>query len=72
MANDRMTVEACYLYPVKGMTPLEADGLQLEAGRSPLGDRAFIFAFANADLQGDRGWVSKREAVTSPHDAGAG
>lgn len=64
MANDPGTVEACYLYPVKGMTPLEADALQLEAGRSPLGDRAFIFAFADADLQGDRGWVSKREAVT--------
>ncbi len=64
MADDQATVEACYLYPVKGMTPLLTNVLHLEAGRSPRGDRAFIFAFADADLQGERGWVSKREAVT--------
>ena len=64
MANDQLTVEACYLYPVKGMTPVSNEALDLQTGRSPRGDRAFVFAFADAELQGNRGWVSKRDAVT--------
>ncbi|MEE9278097.1 MAG: MOSC domain-containing protein [Dehalococcoidia bacterium] len=58
------TVDACYLYPVKGMTPLEAPFLELEPGRSPKGDRAFVFAFANAEKRGAVQWVSKHESVT--------
>ena len=29
-----------------------------------LGDRAFVFAFGNAEVIGEHGWVSKRQSVT--------
>lgn len=64
------TIEACYLYPVKGLTPVEAPHLDLEVGRSPRGDRAFMFAFADGEQHGDIQWVSKHQAVTlvnTPH-----
>ena len=57
-------IAACYLYPVKGMTAQPADSLALEPGRSALGDRAFVFAFGNAERVGEIGWVSKRQSVT--------
>ena len=56
-------VAACYLYPIKGMTCAPADHLDLEAGSTALGDRAFVFAFADANV-GPDGWVSKHEALT--------
>ncbi|MCY3887129.1 MAG: MOSC domain-containing protein [Chloroflexi bacterium] len=56
-------VAACYLYPIKGMTCAPADYLDLEAGSTARGDRAFVFAFADADV-GPDGWVSKHEALT--------
>ena len=57
-------IAACYLYPVKGMTAQPAESLALEAGQSALGDRAFVFAFGNAERVGEIGWVSKRQSVT--------
>lgn len=59
-----VTVAACYLYPVKGLTPLEAPSLDLRPGESATGDRAFVFAFADAARQGPDGWVSKKESLT--------
>ena len=58
------SVEACYLYPVKGMTARRADALRLAPGCSAEGDRAFVFAFADAERRGPIGWVSKRQSVT--------
>lgn len=57
-------VAACYLYPVKGLTPMETPALDLRPGESAAGDRAFVFAFADASRQGPDGWVSKKEALT--------
>ena len=57
-------IAACYLYPVKGMTAQPSETLQLEPGQSALGDRAFVFAFGNAERVGQIGWVSKRQSVT--------
>lgn len=57
-------ISACYTYPVKGMTAHAVDSLQLAPGQSVLGDRAFVFAFGNADVIGEHGWVSKRQSVT--------
>ena len=57
-------IAACYLYPVKGMTAQPAETLQLAPGQSALGDRAFVFAFGNAERVGSIGWVSKRQSVT--------
>ncbi len=54
----------CYTYPVKGMTTISRPALALRAGESVVGDRAFIFAFGNAELMGELGWVSKRQSVT--------
>ena len=62
MPDARIT--ACYLYPVKGMTAQPAETLQLAPGQSALGDRAFVFAFGNAERVGSIGWVSKRQSVT--------
>ena len=56
-------VAGCYLYPVKGMTPAPTDHLDVDAGGTARGDRAFVFAFADAELAPD-GWVSKHEALT--------
>lgn len=58
------SVEACYLYPVKGMTAQRAGSLRLAPGCSAEGDRAFVFAFADAEKRGPLGWVSKRQSVT--------
>ena len=55
---------ACYRYPVKGMTPESLPALRLESGRSPDGDRAFAFVFANAQPLGADGWVDKHHALT--------
>ncbi len=57
-------IAACYLYPVKGMTAQPAETLRLAPGQSALGDRAFVFAFGNAERVGSIGWVSKRQSVT--------
>ena len=57
-------ISGCYLYPVKGMTAQPAEALQLAPGQSALGDRAFVFAFGNAERVGSIGWVSKRQSVT--------
>ena len=57
-------IAACYLYPVKGMTAQPSETLQLAPGQSALGDRAFVFAFGNAERVGSIGWVSKRQSVT--------
>ena len=57
-------IAACYVYPVKGMTAQPAETVQLAPGRSVLGDRAFVFAFGNAERVGEIGWVSKRQSVT--------
>ena len=46
------------------MTAHAVDSLQLEPGQSVLGDRAFVFAFGNAEVIGEHGWVSKRQSVT--------
>lgn len=59
-----MRISACYTYPVKGMTAHAVDSLQLAPGQSVLGDRAFVFAFGNAEVIGEHGWVSKRQSVT--------
>ena len=59
-----MNISACYTYPVKGMTAHLAPSLSLRPGESVIGDRAFIFAFGNAELMGALGWVSKRQSVT--------
>lgn len=59
-----MEIAACYTYPVKGMTAHSAPSLALRPGESVVGDRAFIFAFGNAELMGSLGWVSKRQSVT--------
>ena len=58
------TITDCYTYPVKGMTTISAPSLTLRAGESVVGDRAFVFAFGNADVSGTHGWVSKRHSVT--------
>ena len=58
------SVAACYLHPVKGMTAHPVDALRLAPGRSAEGDRAFVFAFADAERRGPDGWVSKRQSVT--------
>ncbi len=63
-------IAACYLHPVKGMPPVAMPSLELEPGRSPKGDRAFVFAFATARPQGEYRWVSKHDSVTmlnTPH-----
>lgn len=57
-------ISSCYTYPVKGMTAHAVDSLQLEPGQSVIGDRAFVFAFGNAEIMGAHGWVSKRQSVT--------
>lgn len=65
-----MHIAHCYTYPVKGMTARHTDTVQLQPGRSVTGDRAFVFAFGNAEQIGQIGWVSKRHAVTllnTPH-----
>ncbi len=59
-----MEIAACYTYPVKGMTAHSVDSLALRPGESVIGDRAFIFAFGNAEPSGSVGWVSKRHSVT--------
>ena len=59
-----MRIAACYTYPVKGMTAHSASSLTLRLGESVVGDRAFIFAFGNAEALGAHGWVSKRQSVT--------
>ena len=59
-----MQITACYTYPVKGMTTVSAAALELRPGESVVGDRAFIFAFGNAEIMGAHGWVSKRQSVT--------
>ena len=59
-----MLITDCYTYPVKGMTTISAASLTLRAGESVVGDRAFVFAFGNADVSGAHGWVSKRHSVT--------
>ena len=58
------SVESCHLYPVKGMTAHRAGALRLAPGCSAEGDRAFVFAFADAERRGPIGWVSKRQSVT--------
>ena len=65
-----MRIAACYTYPVKGLTAHSVAGLTLRRGESVVGDRAFIFAFGNAEPMGEHGWVSKRQSVTmlnTPH-----
>ena len=57
-------IAACYTYPVKGMTTHSMPSLELRPGESVVGDRAFIFAFGNAEMMGSIGWVSKRQSVT--------
>jgi uncharacterized protein YcbX len=57
-------VETCYVYPVKGMTPAESAELILDPGKSPRGDRAFAFAYADAKLEGTRGWVQKFQVIS--------
>ncbi len=57
-------IAACYTYPVKGMTAHSMPALTLVPGESVIGDRAFIFAFGNAEVLGAHGWVSKRQSVT--------
>ena len=57
-------IAGCYLYPVKGMTAQACEALELATGQSALGDRAFVFAFGNAERVGSIGWVSKRQSVT--------
>ena len=57
-------IAGCYTYPVKGMTASAAESIQLVPGQSLPGDRAFIFAFGNAERVGPIGWVSKRQSVT--------
>ena len=59
-----MKIAACYTYPVKGMTTHSMSSLMLRPGESVVGDRAFIFAFGNAEKMGSIGWVSKRQSVT--------
>lgn len=59
-----MHIAACYTYPVKGMTTHSMSSLELRPGESVVGDRAFIFAFGNAEIMGAHGWVSKRQSVT--------
>ena len=59
-----MQIAACYTYPIKGMTAHLAPVLSLCPGESVVGDRAFIFAFGNAEILGAHGWVSKRQSVT--------
>ena len=59
-----MKIAACYTYPVKGMTTHSMPSLELRPGESVVGDRAFIFAFGNAEIIGAHGWVSKRQSVT--------
>ena len=59
-----MRIAACYTYPVKGMTTHSMRSLELRPGESVVGDRAFIFAFGNAEIIGAHGWVSKRQSVT--------
>lgn len=59
-----MQIVACYTYPVKGMTTHSMPSLTLRPGESVVGDRAFIFAFGNAEIMGAHGWVSKRQSVT--------
>ncbi len=59
-----MQITACYTYPVKGMTAHAVDALSLAPGESVVGDRAFVFAFGNAEIMGEHGWVSKRQSVT--------
>ena len=59
-----MRVEDCYLYPVKGMTPAAVETLLLEPGKSPTGDRGFVFAYADAETREPRGWVHKYDALT--------
>ena len=58
------SVAACYLYPVKGMTAHPVEALRLAPGASAGGDRAFVFAFADAERRPPHGWVSKRQSVT--------
>ena len=65
-----MRIAACYTYPVKGMTAQAVESLRLAPGSSVIGDRAFVFAFGNAEKMGTIGWVSKRQSVTllnTPH-----
>ena len=52
-----MQIAACYTYPVKGMTAFSLPSLALRPGESVVGDRAFIFAFGNAESMGAHGWV---------------
>ena len=59
-----MRIADCYTYPVKGMTTVSAPSVSLQPGESVVGDRAFIFAFGNAEKLGELGWVSKRQSVT--------
>lgn len=59
-----MRITACYTYPIKGMTTHSMPALELRPGESVVGDRAFIFAFGNAEIIGAQGWVSKRQSVT--------
>ncbi len=59
-----MQIAACYTYPVKGLTAHSVPTLTLRQGESAIGDRAFIFAFGNAEPMGAHGWVSKRQSVT--------
>ncbi len=59
-----MQITDCYTYPVKGMTAHSMPSLALVPGESVVGDRAFIFAFGNAEILGAHGWVSKRQSVT--------
>lgn len=59
-----MQITDCYTYPVKGMTTHSMPSLALRPGESVVGDRAFIFAFGNAEPAGSVGWVSKRHSVT--------
>ena len=46
------------------MTAHSLPSLALQPGESVVGDRAFIFAFGNAEVMGAHGWVSKRQSVT--------
>lgn len=57
-------VAACYLYPVKGLTPLAVPTVELRPGESAVGDRVFVFAFADAERREADGWVSKKAALT--------
>lgn len=77
------SVAACHVYPVKGMTAHPVESLRAAPGGSAEGDRAFVFAFADAERRGPIGWVSKRQSVTllntpelarigAAFDAGAG